>query len=213
MIELIINKNVSRETLLSHLNSHLSPLNKGLTVESSSKLYNFWEEVLRWNKTHNLTTITEFDAALDFHFLDSLYPVSEEKVFSSCSKILDLGTGAGFPGIPLSVVFPEISFFLIDKNHKKISFLQYVSATLKMDNVFPVNSSFFTHFNKYDAIISRAVKIDKNILLHCQKIINKNGWLIVYYSSNQAPVESLFLKYVQKYGLANNLRHIAFYQF
>ncbi|HPS30071.1 MAG TPA: 16S rRNA (guanine(527)-N(7))-methyltransferase RsmG [bacterium] len=207
------NSAVSRETFYNSLNNYLLKNSISFGLSESEKLLKYWQEILRWNKTHNLTTITELEQALDYHFLDSLLPVSEKKIFSSFSKVLDLGTGAGFPGIPLSILFPLIKFNLLDKNHKKISFLHYVTATLNISNAFPVQNSFFSHSEKYDAILSRAVKINDEIFSHCKNIINKGGWLIVYYSSNQEPYKSPNLSYSKEYHIKDFTRVISFYQF
>lgn len=207
------NPTVSRETFYSYLNDFLFRNSVPFGLKESELFLKYWQEVLRWNKTHNLTTITDAAQALDYHFLDSLLPVSEKSVFSKLNNALDLGTGAGFPGIPLSVVFPHIDFTLLDKNHKKISFLHFVTASLGISNAFPIQDSFFSHTDKYDAVISRAVKIDASLFNHCKSIINKNGWLIVYYSSNQKPYESSNLSFSREYCIKDISRVISFYQF
>ena len=204
---------VSRETFFSRLSEGVSPFGINLSSSNADLLFLFWQEVVRWNKTHNLTAITDLNKAINDHFIDSFLPASEFRLFSSFKKVLDLGTGAGFPGIPLSVFFPETDFFLLDKNHKKISFLHFVSGSFNLKNVFPVLESFFSHNEKYDAVVSRAVRIDDDIFYHCKKIINPGGYLIAYQSSNQTPHSSQNLSFIRKYDINGASRLISFYQF
>lgn len=204
---------VSRETFLHLINQHISSFGVTITDNEADVFFRFWIELLRWNKTHNLTTITETEKAVDGHFIDSLLPAADFELFKSFSKVLDLGTGAGFPGIPLSVLFPETEYYLLDKSHKKISFLQIVSGFVNLKNVFPVQANFFSHLSKYDAVVSRAVKLDDEIYLHCRKIINPGGYLIVYLSSNQTPYPSKELSFLRHYPFAHTVRSIAFYHF
>lgn len=205
--------NVSRETFFRRLSGGLSPLGVELSLSGSNTLFDFWQEVLRWNRTHNLTTITDIEKAIENHFLDSMLPASEQAVFSSFKKVMDLGTGAGFPGVPLSVLFPATDYHLLDKSHKKISFLHLVSGTLNLKNVYPVLGTMSLHNEKYDAIVSRAVKVDDEIFSYCKKLINPGGYLIVYYSSNQLPYPSSYLSLTRKFDINGASRVVSFYQF
>ena len=89
-------------------------------------------ELLHWTKTINLTTITDpFEVAVK-HFLDSLAPA---KLISPGATLLDIGSGSGFPGIPLQVVIPSLSVTLIDASRKKVNFLKHVIRTLKLEGI------------------------------------------------------------------------------
>lgn len=204
---------VSHETFFQRLSAGLYPLGVELSLSGSNTLYDFWQEVVRWNRTHNLTTITDTEKAIEGHFLDSMAPASEHSVFSSFKKVLDLGTGAGFPGIPLSILFPATDFHLLDKSHKKISFLHLVSGNLSLKNIYPVLGTLSSQSEKYDAIVSRAVRIDDDIFSCCRNLINPGGYLIVYYSSNQPPYASPNLSFTKMFDINGSLRAVAFYQF
>ena len=89
-------------------------------------------ELLHWNKVINLTAITDPDEIAIKHFVDSLAPA---KLISSGAVLLDIGSGGGFPGIPLKVVIPSLSITLIDASRKKVNFLQHVIRTLRLEGI------------------------------------------------------------------------------
>ena len=207
------NENVSRETLHQILTKNLEKYGTCVTEKLSEKAFLFWEELVFWNKTHNLTTVTDFYESALFHFVDSLFPASEKNVFFDGAKVIDLGTGGGFPGIPLALYFQKANFNLLDKSRKKISFLSLTAAKLGIENVSCINENFFSVTDKYDVVISRAVRIDDDIFEHCKKIINNNGHLVVFYSSQQIPYEDKSLEYVKTYNFEKGERVVAFYKF
>ena len=117
-------------------------------------------ELVRWNQKINITAITDpFEVAVK-HVLDSL-PAA--RFISEDAILLDIGSGGGFPGLPLKVLMPSLSVTLIDASRKKISFLKHVIRTLKLDNIEALhiraenlaNDPFYR--NRFDVIISRAV--------------------------------------------------------
>lgn len=206
-------KNVSRETLQQTLVENLEKYGTCVTEELAEKCFLFWEKLVFWNKTHNLTTVTDFHEAALLHFTDSLFPASEKNVFFDGAKVLDLGTGGGFPGIPLALYFPKADFKLLDKSRKKISFINLTAAELGIANAEGINKNFFEINESYDVVVSRAVRIDEEIFDHCRKIIRKNGHLVVFYSSLQEPYKDSTLEYTKSYDFEKGERVIAFYKF
>jgi 16S rRNA (guanine(527)-N(7))-methyltransferase GidB len=206
-------KNVSRETLHKMLGLTLEKYGVFVSEDFAKKAFEFWEELVFWNKTHNLTTVTDFYESALVHFADSLFPSSEKNIFFDGAKVLDLGTGGGFPGIPLALYFPKVDFHLLDKSRKKISFISLTAAKLGIENVTGINENFFSISDKYDIVVSRAVRIDEEIFEHCRKIINPNGHLVVFYSSQQTPFEDKSLEYTKSYVFEKGKRVIAFYRF
>lgn len=91
-----------------------------------------------WNRRHNLTRISEANFTTQ-HILDSLVCAAYYPQFSHAKRVIDIGTGAGFPGLPLALFYPQIEFVLLDKSRKKITFLEQVIATLGLQNVRPVH--------------------------------------------------------------------------
>jgi 16S rRNA (guanine527-N7)-methyltransferase len=117
-------------------------------------------ELVRWNQKINITAITDpFEVAVK-HFLDSLPAV---RFIPEDATLLDIGSGGGFPGLPLKVVMPSLSVTLIDASRKKVSFLKHAIRTLKLDNIEALhiraedlaNDPFY--HNRFNVIISRAV--------------------------------------------------------
>ncbi len=206
-------ENVSRETLQQILTKNLEKYGVCVAEELTEKMFSFWEKLVFWNKTHNLTTVTDFHEAALLHFVDSLFPASEKNIFSDGEKILDLGTGGGFPGIPLALYFPNADFKLLDKSRKKISFINLTAAELGIANAEGINRNFFDVKENFDVIVSRAVRIDDEIFEHCRKIIKPGGRLVVFYSSQQEPFQDSNLEYTKTYDFEKGERVIAFYRF
>ena len=117
----------------SYLVNTLSSWNFSLSDKQIQQLDLFYELLVEKNKVMNLTAITEFDDVLVKHFADSLSICTV--LPSDVKTVCDLGTGAGFPGIPMAIAYPEISFTLIDSLNKRIKFLQEVVDALGLTNV------------------------------------------------------------------------------
>lgn len=114
-----------------------------------------------WNSKVNLISRKDIDNIYINHIIHSL-SIAKVVQFKNSSRILDVGTGGGFPGIPLAIFFPNVNFTLIDSIRKKIDVVNSVCNELLISNVISVNDRVENHFEKYDFIISRAVvKMDK----------------------------------------------------
>jgi 16S rRNA (guanine527-N7)-methyltransferase len=117
-------------------------------------------ELIKWNQKINITTITDPIAVASNHFLDSLVPA---RLIPPEAAMLDIGSGGGFPGIPLKVLLPKLSVTLIDASRKKVSFLKHVIRTLKLDNIEALHIRAEelaiqpSYINRFDVIISRAL--------------------------------------------------------
>lgn len=138
-----------------------------LSGEQKGKFYQYMQLLLEWNERMNLTAIIEPKEILIKHFIDS---ISITPYIRENAKILDVGTGAGFPGIPLKIVLPQSSFSLLDSLNKRINFLKEVIQNLKLENIEAIHGRA-EEFGKvtgkreyYDVVTSRAVA-KLNILL------------------------------------------------
>lgn len=141
-----------------------------------SKFDMFLLQLQKWNKVFNLTAITTTKAIITHHFLDSLSVAQ----FLQGERILDVGTGAGFPGIPLAMCYPQQTFFLLDSNGKKIRFLLQMKALLQLDNVEIVETRVENFFptQQFDTVISRAFSNLKNFLQQTHRLCSSDGIML-----------------------------------
>ncbi|MGB9679696.1 MAG: 16S rRNA (guanine(527)-N(7))-methyltransferase RsmG [Thermoanaerobacteraceae bacterium] len=144
---------------------------------------NYCSLLLDYNKRVNLTAITnEFDIYTK-HFLDSL-SVYKTNLLNGNEKIIDVGTGAGFPAIPLKIIFPDLKVTLLDSLKKRILFLEYLVESLNLKNVDFVHgrAEDIGHVDKYrekfDLVFSRAVASLNILLEYMSPFANINGYLI-----------------------------------
>jgi len=111
-------------------------LDVALSEEHSGQLLRLLDELMKWNRTHNLTAITKREEMITHHLLDSL----SVNAALEGETVADVGTGAGFPGLPLAVVNPKRAFTLIDSNNKKVRFVAHAARTLGLSNVAAVHA-------------------------------------------------------------------------
>ena len=129
-----------------------------LLEEQIQKFYEYMKLLIEWNMKINLTAITEPKDIIEKHFIDSLtiLPYIEDK-----QKIIDVGTGAGFPGIPINIVESNIKITLVDSLNKRINFLNEVINKLNLENIEAIHSRAedyaLKHREQYDVAVSRAV--------------------------------------------------------
>lgn len=123
--------------------------------EVEQRLQVLLDELERWNQKVNLTAIRDRDEMVTAHIDDSL----AAQPLLRGGRILDVGTGAGFPGLPLAIVEPQREFHLIDSNNKKIMFVQHVAGLLGLDNVIAVKarSEDYAPGYRFDTVIARAL--------------------------------------------------------
>ncbi|WP_279243960.1 16S rRNA (guanine(527)-N(7))-methyltransferase RsmG [Candidatus Litorirhabdus singularis] len=153
---------------------------QALEIEDSdgdlaTKLEQYLELLLRWNKAYNLTAVRDAEAMVSRHFLDSL--ACAPYLRPNMQRVLDVGTGAGLPGIPLALLFPQREFHLLDSNGKKARFLFQVKTELSLDNISVHNqrAESFVPSQRYDAVISRAFASLQDMVECCQHLCLDNG--------------------------------------
>lgn len=146
---------MDKEDLLLKLDKVLLSEQIDLSQEEQEKVVFFINTLLSWNKIYNLTAIKDIDGVLYKHILDSF--VLKKKIdFHQYESIIDVGTGPGFPGIPLSIIYPSIHFTLLDSCGKKTRFLQHIKTSLKLNNVDIINERVENVKDKtFDLVLSR----------------------------------------------------------
>lgn len=125
-----------------------------VTDEQAEKIQRYVDLMLKWNRAFNLTAITKPDEILTKHLLDSISIAP----FIQGQSILDVGTGAGFPGVILSILLPQTNWVLLDSSQKKIRFLNQVKAELALSNIEPVAARVESYQKPggFDMILARA---------------------------------------------------------
>jgi 16S rRNA (guanine527-N7)-methyltransferase len=137
------------------IESAIAALDQAFPAAAAEKLAALLIELERWNRRVNLTAIREPGAMVSAHLLDSLVA----RPLLSGETVLDVGTGAGFPGLPLAIVEPARQFTLLDSNNKKIQFVRHAAGLLGLDNVETVKGrgEDYAPGRRFDTVIARAL--------------------------------------------------------
>lgn len=174
------------------MNEVLSEINIEINENKIDMFYLYMQELLEWNKKINLTAIEDENEIILKHFIDSL---TVQKYIKNAQNIIDIGTGAGFPGIPLAIVNEKSNIVLLDSLNKRINFLNNVIQKLELSNVKAIHgraedlAKIVQHREKYDIVISRAVA-PFNVLLEYMLPFNKvNSYTIAMKGSNIEEVD------------------------
>ena len=173
----------------SKLISFLEENNYKITDEQIQQFDKYYEALVEKNKVMNLTSITEFDEVIDKHFIDSVAVISFTD-FNNIASFIDVGTGAGFPGIPLKILFPDIKAVLIDSLGKRIDFLHGIKESLGLENIELIHtrSEDIAHDEEYresfDLCVSRAVASLNVLSEYCLPFVKVGGSFIPYKSEN-----------------------------
>lgn len=176
---------MEESNFISKLKKCFSENNIELSLKQQNDFEKYYNMLVEWNQKFNLTSITQEDEVILKHFLDS---VKASFLISPNAYVLDLGSGAGFPGIPLKILRPDLKFVLVDSVNKKILFLQEVIKELKLLNITAVHGRAEEMARKaeyrenFDFVVSRAVCRLNVLVEYCLPFLKVGGKLIAYKS-------------------------------
>ncbi|GAA0805142.1 16S rRNA (guanine(527)-N(7))-methyltransferase RsmG [Faecalicatena orotica] len=169
--------------------NQLKELDIELTETQKQQFNKYYELLTEWNKVMNLTGITEYDEVNEKHFVDSLAIVKAVDM-NGVSSVIDIGTGAGFPGIPLKIAFPQLHVVLLDSLNKRIKFLDAVIEELGLEDIITLHGRAEDYARKeeyrekFDLCVSRAVANLATLSEYCIPYIRVGGIFISYKSGN-----------------------------
>lgn len=165
----------------------LNKIDVKILDDDIKKFFTYKDLLKEWNEKVNLTAITEDNEILLKHFIDSL---TIEKYIPSKAKIIDVGTGAGFPGIPIKIVRNDVDVTLLDSLNKRLLFLDEVRRTLELESVNLVHgraediANDLKHREKYDIATARAVANLATLSEYCLPFVKLNGYFICMKGNN-----------------------------
>lgn len=165
----------------------LNELGITLTDKQKQQFDKFYELLVEWNKVMNLTGITDYEEVNEKHFVDSLSIVKAIDM-ESVESVIDVGTGAGFPGIPLKIAFPHLKVVLLDSLNKRINFLNEVIAQLGLTDIKTIHGRAEDYAKQaeyrenFDLCVSRAVANLSTLSEYCLPYVSMNGMFVPYKS-------------------------------
>ncbi|MEF9917101.1 MAG: 16S rRNA (guanine(527)-N(7))-methyltransferase RsmG [Lachnospiraceae bacterium] len=167
--------------------SKLKEMGIVLTDRQKQQFVAFYDILLEWNQVMNLTGITEEEEVNEKHFVDSLSLVKVVNL-QEVHKIIDVGTGAGFPGIPLKIIFPHLEVVLLDSLNKRVKFLDAVIETLGLTGMKAIHgraedfAKTMEYREQFDLCVSRAVANLSTLSEYCLPYVHTKGYFIPYKS-------------------------------
>ncbi len=170
-------------------NKQLKKLDIYLSEKQKWQFKKYYELLTEWNKVMNLTGITDYDEVNEKHFVDSLAIVKSIEL-KKVNEMIDIGTGAGFPGIPLKIVFPQMHVVLLDSLNKRVKFLNMVIEEIGLQNIDTLHgrAEDYARQEKYrerfDLCVSRAVANLSTLCEYCIPYLRIGGIFISYKSGN-----------------------------
>lgn len=154
-----------------------------LSPQQAAQFERYAADLIDWNRRVNLTSITRPDEIVDKHFLDSLSVLAAWDVPAG-SRIVDVGSGAGFPGLPIAIARPDVHLTLLEATRKKCAFLRHVANAIQLDRVTVVNARAEdagrepAHRERYDLAVARAVAEMATLAEYLLPFVRVDGWAL-----------------------------------
>lgn len=174
---------------MNRLKEICEKINIDISDKQLEQFNKYYEMLINKNKVMNLTAITEKEEVIVKHFIDSiaLIPYLKDKdILSDNLRIIDIGTGAGFPGIPLKIMLPELSFVLLDSLNKRVGFLNEVIDELGLTDITAIHgraediASDRSYRESFNLCVSRAVANLSTLSEYCLPFVKRDGYFISY---------------------------------
>lgn len=190
-----------KEDLLALLQETAQEVGVQLSPSQGEQFWIYLQELLEWNRRFPLTAVTEPADVVIKHFVDSLTPLP---YLEASTNLLDIGSGAGFPGIPLKIAAPDLCLSMVDSNRKKVSFLKHIVRSLKLREVtvlhgrvedLPLGDPPFT------TVISRAFRRLEPLLDLVSPLLSQECLLVAMLGPTRAPQHRLFRELASAHGL------------
>ncbi len=171
----------------SRITTGAAALGQASPDEQAQKLVTLLTELEHWNRRINLTAIRDIDQMVAGHILDSL----AVRPYVQGPRVIDIGTGAGFPGLPLAIVEPDLHFTLLDSNGKKISFVRHMIGELGLSNAEAVKARAedYAPGNRFDTVIARALATVPRLVALSSDLVGEDGQLLAL--KGRHPAEEL----------------------
>lgn len=175
--------------MIDLLQKKMDVLSIRLNDKQLKQFYKFYEILIEWNKVMNLTAINEYEEVIEKHFIDSL-TIEKAVSLETIHTVIDVGTGAGFPGIPLKIAYPHLKITLLDSLNKRVKFLNTVISELRLENIEAIHGRAEDIAKKadyreyFDLCVSRAVANLSTLSEYCLPFIHIGGLFLPYKSGN-----------------------------
>lgn len=172
-------------------------ININITNEQLTKLEKFYHLMIEWNKKINLTRITEEKEVYLKHFYDSL-TLNKVIDLKNIKTLCDIGTGAGFPGIVLKIIFPNIKITLIDSLQKRVNYLNEIIKELELDNIEAIHTRGENYQGEFEVVTSRAVANIEKLVNYTMHLVSKNGVFIAMKGNLESELNQQVRKKIER---------------
>lgn len=166
---------------IEEFKTNVKDLGISITDEQLSMLDIYAKYLIEYNEHTNLTAIKDIEGIYLKHFYDSL-TITKINDFNKVNSLVDIGTGAGFPGVIVKIFYPHLNVTLIDSNNKKVTFLNNLIKKLNLDNIVAINTRSEeyakAHLDEYDIVTARAVTTLPALIELCLPLVKVGGYFI-----------------------------------